>query len=423
MDNFEQAVFISYAWGGESEEIVNEIDQSLQSRGIKIIRDKRDLGYRGSIKNFMERIGQGNSVIVVVSDKYLRSPNCMFELVEIAENKQFHDRIFPVVLQDANIYDAVKRIDYVKYWEIKRAELVDAIRSVDPANLQGIRDEIDNYDKFRDKIAGLIDILKDMNTLTPEMHKNSDFSFLYEAIQARLRHNDLDTDTMFDNWLSNFRDEFVEVPAGKYHIGANDLDGALPVQIAEIGEPFYLGQHVITQEQWKRIMGTEPWKGQRNVVIGDRYPATYVDWDDATQFARILTDKDRQSLYRLPSEIEWEVAAAGGRTIEDGDQQKFGFGDKTGLLKLYGWFDENASKMGEDYAHSVGQKEPNKLGLYDMHGNIWEWTNNGENNGMRVLRGGGFNFSAEGSRSAFRALYNRATKGAVIGFRLVRETL
>lgn len=189
MQDYEQTVFISYAWGGESEEIVNKIDQALQKRGIKITRDKRDLGYKGSIKEFMERIGQGNCVIVVVSDKYLRSPNCMFELVEIADNKQFHDRIFPIVLADADIYDAVKRIGYVKYWEEKRAELADAMKTLDPANLQGIRDDMDLYDRIRDKISGLASTLKDMNTLTPEMHQDANFSHLYDAIEKRLKES------------------------------------------------------------------------------------------------------------------------------------------------------------------------------------------------------------------------------------------
>ena len=87
MPEYEHSVFISYAWGEEREEIVNEIDEALQKRGLKIVRDKRDLDYKGFISQFMERIGQGNCVIVVISDKYLRSENCMFELVEIAENK------------------------------------------------------------------------------------------------------------------------------------------------------------------------------------------------------------------------------------------------------------------------------------------------------------------------------------------------
>jgi internalin A len=189
MGNYENAVFISYAWGGEHEEMVNQVDQALQQRGLKITRDKRDLGYKGSIKEFMERIGQANCVIVVVSDKYLRSPNCMYELVEIADNKQFHDRIFPIVLADADIYDPVKRIGYVKYWEVKRAELAEAIKTLDPANLQGIRDDMDLYDRIRDKISGLASTLKDMNTLTPEMHMDGNFSHLYDAIEIRMKQS------------------------------------------------------------------------------------------------------------------------------------------------------------------------------------------------------------------------------------------
>jgi hypothetical protein len=189
MQNYEQTIFISYAWGGEREEIVNQIDQVLQKRGLKITRDKRDLGYKGSIKEFMERIGQGNCVIVVVSDKYLRSPNCMFELVEIAENKQFHDRIFPIILGDADIYDPVKRLGYVKYWEDKRNELAEAMKTVDPANLQGIRDDMDLYDRIRDKISGLASTLKDMNTLTPDMHQDSNFSDLYDSIEKRIKES------------------------------------------------------------------------------------------------------------------------------------------------------------------------------------------------------------------------------------------
>ena len=186
MSDYENAVFVSYAWGGERENVVNQIDETLQLRGIRIVRDKRALGYKGSIKEFMERIGEGNCIIVVISDKYLRSPNCMFELVEIAENKHFHDRIFPIVLSDANIYDPIKRIEYVKYWEDKREELAEAMKTLDPANLQGIRDDMDQYDRIRDNISSITSILKDMNTLTPEMHQDSEFSNLYDAITKRL---------------------------------------------------------------------------------------------------------------------------------------------------------------------------------------------------------------------------------------------
>jgi two-component system, NtrC family, response regulator AtoC len=186
---YEPSVFVSYAWGDEREEIVNKIDKSLQQRGLRIIRDKRDLPYKGSIKEFMERIGQGDCVIVVISDKYLRSPNCMFELVEIAEKQDFRNRIFPVIWKDANIYDPLKRIEYIKHWEVTRANLAKAMKKLDPANLQGIREEMDLYDRIRDKISGLTSILKDMNTLTPEMHQESDFGELYNALEKRIRNS------------------------------------------------------------------------------------------------------------------------------------------------------------------------------------------------------------------------------------------
>lgn len=238
MQDYEQAILISYAWGGESEEIVNKIDQALQKRGIKITRDKRDLGYKGSIKEFMERIGQGNCVIVVVSDKYLRSPNCMFELVEIAENKQFHDRIFPIVLADADIYDPVKRLGYVKYWEVKRTELAEAMKTVDPANLQGIRDDMDLYDRIRDKISGLASTLKDMNTLTPEMHQDANFSHLYDAIEKRMKESpaaspsETAKSTKRTEGSTNSEDNVSAtnggIGIGKIHIGGN-LDGNIVI--------------------------------------------------------------------------------------------------------------------------------------------------------------------------------------------------
>ena len=238
MQEYEQTVFVSYAWGGEREEIVNQMDKTLQARGIKITRDKRDLGYKGSIKDFMERIGQGNCVIVVVSDKYLRSPNCMFELVEIAENKQFHNRIFPIVLADADIYDPVKRLGYIKHWESKRAELAAAMKDVDPANLQGIREDMDLYDRIRDKISGLASTLKDMNTLTPEIHQDTNFGHLYDAIEKRMKNGpdasltektkDIKTAEGTARSRGNVSATNGSVGVGKFHVGGN-VDGNIVI--------------------------------------------------------------------------------------------------------------------------------------------------------------------------------------------------
>jgi internalin A len=238
MSDYEQAVFISYAWGGEREEVVNQIDQALQSRGVKIIRDKRELGYKGSINAFMERIGRGDCVILVISDKYLRSPNCMYELVEIAENKHFQDRAFPIVLPDADIYNPVRRIRYIKHWEEKRTELADAIKTLDPANLQGIREEMDLYDRIRDKVSGLTSILKDMNTLTPDMHSESDFAELYNAIEKRLKEGPTEADLQEESKAKPDKDKSGGVSASENSIAVGNISIG-----GDVGGNFVIGNN------------------------------------------------------------------------------------------------------------------------------------------------------------------------------------
>jgi internalin A len=182
----DKEVFISYAWGGDSEAIVNQLDQAFQNKGITLVRDKRDLGFKGRIKEFMQRIGRGKCVVVVISEKYLKSENCMYELVQIAKNGEFYDRIFPIVLNDATIYKPIQRLQYIQHWEAQIHELNEAMKTVNAANLQGFRDDIDLYTEIRGTIAGLIDILKDMNTFTPEMHSESGFDELFQAVERKL---------------------------------------------------------------------------------------------------------------------------------------------------------------------------------------------------------------------------------------------
>jgi hypothetical protein len=105
-----RAIFISYGWGGESENIANQIDQAFNEKGVTIIRDKREMAFKGRIRDFVERIGRGKCVIIIINEKYLKSQNCMFELLEIAKHHTFVDRIFPIVLDDARIYRVPTRL-------------------------------------------------------------------------------------------------------------------------------------------------------------------------------------------------------------------------------------------------------------------------------------------------------------------------
>ncbi len=182
-------IFISYAWGGDSETLTNELDKAFQAKGITIIRDKRDLGYKGLIKEFMRRIGQGKCIIVVLSDKYLKSKNCMFELIEIAKNGDFYDRIFPVVLKDAKIYDDLERLDYLQHWEQEKAKLQEKYKTIDLANSSTIMETLNLYDEIRRNIDNLTDILKNMNSLTVEIHKKSDFEEIITAVENRFNED------------------------------------------------------------------------------------------------------------------------------------------------------------------------------------------------------------------------------------------
>jgi formylglycine-generating enzyme required for sulfatase activity len=188
----------------------------------------------------------------------------------------------------------------------------------------------------------------------------------------------------------------------------------------------------VTQGQWKAVMGSEPWKGQGNVKEGPNYAASYVSWDDAVAYCKKLSEKEGKT-YRLPTEAEWEYACRAGT------ETAWSFGDDETALGDYAWYRETAHDIGEKYAHQVGQKKSNAFGLYDMHGNVWEWCNDyygpdyykqspakdptGPARGsFRVLRGGSWNDGKSGTRSAFR-IWNVADNRLSLyrGFRLVRE--
>lgn len=176
-------VFISYAWGGESEVVANEIEAALGSQRIRLVRDKTDLGFKGLIREFMEKIGQGNLVVLIISDKYLKSKNCMFELLEVEKKGEFYNRVFPVVLPDADIYDALGIIKYLKYWDQKIKELNAQVKELDNlADTRKVQEDINLYTDIRGAIDSLAAKLSNMNTLTLDIMRTSNYKPLTEAL-------------------------------------------------------------------------------------------------------------------------------------------------------------------------------------------------------------------------------------------------
>jgi sulfatase modifying factor 1 len=226
-----------------------------------------------------------------------------------------------------------------------------------------------------------------------------------------------------------------KIPAGTFMMGSPESEADREVDETQhkvtISKAFYMQTTEVTQGQWKEVMDTEPWKGKQLVKEGPNNPAVYVSWNDAVAYCKKLSEKEGKT-YRLPTDAEWEYACRAGT------QTTWSFGNDEKVLGDYAWYDKNAYGVGDKYAHQVGLKKPNAFGLYDMHGNVYEWCHDyyeedyykqspekdptGPTSGYRrVLRGGSwFNFT-RGTRSASggaAAVYNR---NDVYGFRLVRE--
>jgi sulfatase modifying factor 1 len=225
---------------------------------------------------------------------------------------------------------------------------------------------------------------------------------------------------------------FKEIPAGTFMMGSPDTEKDRQDDEHQhkvtISKAFYMQTTEVTQGQWKEVMGTEPWKGEQYVKEGPNNAATYVSWNDAVAYCKKLSDQERKT-YRLPTEAEWEYACRAGT------ETRWSFGDDEKALGDYAWYPENAWDIDEKYAHQVRQKKPNAFGLYDMHGNVFEWCHDyygedyykqssekdptGPTSGSsRVLRGGSWSNLSRYTRSAGRDRRDAVFYG---GFRLVRE--
>ena len=157
------------------------------------------------------------------------------------------------------------------------------------------------------------------------------------------------------------------IPTGQFMMGSPDSDTNAerrekPQHLVKVTKPFYLGVFEVTQQQYEKVMDRNPsrFKGPRN-------PVNQVNWHDAVEFCQKLSalsaEKSSGRHYRLPTEAEWEFACRAGSTTV------YGFGDEASRLGDYAWFSGNS----RDTVHPVGRKKPNAWGLYDMHGNVWEW--------------------------------------------------
>ena len=365
-------VFLSYAWGGESERIVNELDASLQAKGILVIRDKRDLGFKGMIRDFMRQFGSGHAVIVVISDKYLRSPNCMVELVEIARNKDMYDRIFPIVLADADIYDPVNRIKYIKHWEDKIKGLDEAMKSVSAANLQGMREELDSYDEIRDNVSNLTFFLKDMNTLTAEIQESSNFASLISALEERLAT--AEPATPAPNSLQEPVQSASSKPASTAPAQAANFDGYVQAAIDRLTEA---GYNELRGERAGKVRFKKAMERIHKAFLGkDSFRCLFVECEPLTVerfqsieeevnlYGKELAKRLIQSIYITCVVLAREVPENVQQLIYDTKPPKVGFSDVSIVVMVAYSAAENDIFYPRDLPNDYNSKFEEKIKRY-----------------------------------------------------------
>lgn len=205
--------------------------------------------------------------------------------------------------------------------------------------------------------------------------------------------------------------------SGAAEKGRNDNEG--PIRNVTISKPFYMGIYEVTQKQYNAVMASNPSK-----FIEPDNPVEQISWEQAMLFCKKISETTKIKV-TLPTEAQWEYAARAG------SQTRYYFGDDDSELGDYAWYDKNSKKR----THPVGLKNPNKFGLYDMHGNAYEWCMDwyqsnytnltikdpvGPKSGLNhVIRGGGWYSDAEICRSANRSYGTPDYHNTGLGFRLI----
>ncbi|HII79471.1 MAG TPA: formylglycine-generating enzyme family protein [Methanosarcina sp.] len=270
-----------------------------------------------------------------------------------------------------------------------------------------------------------ISIINHINTIRGYLKKNK----IEDSIEDSYSLTGPENPEIFDIYISSSTGmEFVMIPAGEFNMGSSPeekdrSDCESPVHRVTIQNPFYMGKSPVTQKQWKKIMGTSP-----SNFKDEARPVELVSWEEVQEFIKKLNLIENTAKYRLPTEAEWEYSCRAGT------QSRYFFGNDESKLGDYAWYVDNTGRK----THPVGKKKPNPWGLYDMHGNVWEWVqdrwhenyNGSPSNGSawehgncsaRVSRGGSWYCDSDTCRSAARFSREPENRFANLGFRLVRE--
>lgn len=174
-------IFLSYSWADD--ELANSIDEIFMHNGITLVRDRRELRYKSSIKEFMKQIRKEDFALILISDNYLKSASCMYEVAEFIKDESYKERILPIVKNDAKIFKAIDRNQYLLYWQEQYKKLKIESEDLDELNKVDTIKELLRYEKIQRDLPDFLSDISDMNLITCE---NSISNFDFDKIKVLL---------------------------------------------------------------------------------------------------------------------------------------------------------------------------------------------------------------------------------------------
>jgi Sulfatase-modifying factor enzyme 1/TIR domain len=436
--SFTHECYVSYAWdddtsgGKERLAIVERLCNEAEVRGTRILRDKDEIGLGERISKFMRRLGQGDRVFIILSDKYLKSPFCMNELSEVWRNsrqdeEEFLKRIRVYTMPDAKIWTLKNRLAYAVHWRQQYAEVEVLVKEHgnDILGDKGYQD-YRRMKQFADNVTDILTTVTDI--LQPRSFEELvRYGFDEDLSKANGDSSHLPVITDF----AVFRDidapwypEMVALPTGEFQMGSPN-EQERPQHRVMIGYRFAIGRHPVTFAEYDHFCDVTKRERPQDEGWGrGRRPVINVSWFDAQAYCEWLA-KETGRLYRLPSEAEWEYACRAGTTTS------------------YSWGDEITSEKANYGSKTieVGLYPANAWGLCDMHGNVWEWVEDvwhesyygaptdgsawtdgegNESSPFHVIRGGSWDFDPGYLRSAIRLKYYPDYRIYHVGLRVSR---
>lgn len=182
-----KTIFISYSW--DDSIIVDHIEEYMTSVGIKIVRDKKDLKFLDNIKEFMTSIRTYDFVLMIVSDSYLKSRNCMFEALEVLKDPKIKEKLIPIIHNSTKVYDPFEWPAIIKFWEEKSKELEINLKEIDLNNTDQIDEEMQILSKISANIGELLKTIQSMNCPPYKMHVENEFKDVLLAIKFSISDN------------------------------------------------------------------------------------------------------------------------------------------------------------------------------------------------------------------------------------------